>query len=93
MNQSTRVIFKFSGSVFTLVAAILFYNHLFTAATNPGYFVVVYFNFFNEFLFEIALFLCLIPFILFSFVTEFKNTVNYLKKEKRQKYGNRKWKD
>lgn len=86
MNQQARVMFKFSGSIFTLVAAMLFYNHLFVAANNPKFFVVVYFNYFGEFYLEVILFLCFIPFILFSFATEFKNTYKYLQKAKRQKY-------
>ena len=85
MNQLARVMMKFSGSIFTLVAAMLFYNHLFVAAQNPGFFVVVYFNYFNEFYLEVILFLCFIPFILFSFVTEFKNTYKCLQKARRQK--------
>jgi len=86
MNQQARVMFKFSGSIFTLVAAMLFYNHLFVAAQNPGFFVVAYFNYYGEFYLEMILFLCFIPFILFSFATEFKNTYKYLQKAKRQKY-------
>ena len=86
MNQQARVMFKFSGSIFTLVAAMLFYNHLFVAAQNPGFFVVVYFNACGEGILELILFLCFIPFILFSFATEFKNTYKYLQKAKRQNH-------
>ena len=86
MNQLARVMMKFSGAMFTLVAAMLFYNHLFVAANNPGFFVVVYFNACGEGILELILFLCFIPFILFSFVTEFKNTCKYLQKARRQKY-------
>ena len=70
MNNKSKRVLKFSGYMFTIVAAILFYNHLFVAATNPGFFVVVYFDFFGEGLLELILFSCFIPFIIYAFALE-----------------------
>lgn len=85
MNQPSRVMFKFSGSIFTLVVAMLFYNHLFTAAQNPGFYVVVFFNVFGEGNIELLIFLCFMPFILFSFTMEFKNTLKFIKESRGNK--------
>jgi len=73
MNQKTKTTFKLAGYVFTIVAAILFYNHLFVAATNPGFHVTVYFNYFGEGLLELILFTCFIPFIVYAFILEIRS--------------------
>ena len=85
MNRPIRAILKFSGSIFTLIAAMLFYNHLFVAAGNPGFFVTVYFDYYGEGMLELFVFLCFIPFILFSFSTEFINTLTSIKKARMKK--------
>ena len=72
MNQREKATLKITGYMFTLVAAILFYNHLFVAATNPGFQVQVYFNYFGEGILELILFTCAIPFIIYAFVLEIK---------------------
>jgi hypothetical protein len=82
MDEEVRRIFKFSGHMFTIVATILFYNHLFVAASNPGFQVQVYFNFYGEGLIELFLFLCFIPFIVFAFILEIKDIRNLRRKKK-----------
>ena len=70
MNQRAKVIFKFTGYIFTVVPAILFYNHLLVASTNPGFQVMVYFDYYGEGLIELIIFLSIIPFMINSFALE-----------------------
>ena len=65
-----------SGFLFLLISAILFYNTLLVASNNPGYFVPVYFNYYNEFHLEYALFLCFIPLIIYFSYIEFVRMFN-----------------
>jgi len=66
MDERISNIIKFSGLMFMGVSTVLFYNHLFTAAGNPGFFVIVYFNYYGEFLGEFLLFILFIPVIMFA---------------------------
>jgi len=75
MLSDFEKIVKFSGTIFMFISALLFYNHLYTAFGNPGFYVVVYFDAFGEGMLEIVLFTFFIPFILFSVIMEFKGTI------------------
>jgi len=70
MKRTTINLLKYPGFIFMVVSTILFYNHLFTAATNPKFFVYVYFNFFGEALFEFVFFIMAIPFIAITIALE-----------------------
>lgn len=70
MNTKLFYTIKFTGFVFMIVSTILFYNHLFTAAGNPKFFVTVYFNLFGEGQFELFFFTIAIPFIAFTVIAE-----------------------
>lgn len=70
MNKKLFNVIKFTGFVFMIVSTILFYNHLFTAANNPKFFTVVYFDMFGEGQLELFIFTIAIPFVLFTVTTE-----------------------
>jgi len=70
MKQTTSNLLRYPGFVFMIVCTILFYNQLFAAAGNPKFFVFVYFDMFNEGLFELAFFIVAIPFIATTIVLE-----------------------
>lgn len=72
MNEKLSSILEYTGHAFTLIAAIMFYNHLYTAAGNPGFFVVVYFDFYGEATFELIFFTLCVPFIIYSFAMSAK---------------------
>jgi len=76
---------KFSGFMFMAVSTVMFYNHLFVAATTPENFVNVYFNYFGEFKLEFLIFLIFIPFILFCAVTEILSTYEFIGKLRDEK--------
>ena len=63
---------RLSGIMWLTVSTMLFYNHLYTAARNPGFFVVVYFDHFGEGLLELILFSAFIPFIIYVLYDELK---------------------
>jgi len=63
---------RLSGIMFMGVSTALFYQSLFVASRNPGFFVVVYFNRFNEGMLELVLFCGFLPFILFVIFDEVK---------------------
>ena len=69
MDKRITNILKYSGLMFMGISTVLFYNHLFTAAGNPGFFVTIYFDFFGEGLIELCLFIIFIPFIFFTFTS------------------------
>jgi len=52
------------------VCTILFYNSLFVAYGNPGFFTWVYFDAFSEGFIELLIFILLIPFIGLAIVLE-----------------------
>jgi len=66
---------KFTGTMFMLVTTILFYESLYVAAGNPGFFVVVYFNYFGEGMLELVVFTALIPFIVYTIWKEVKSVM------------------
>ena len=70
MKPTTINLIKYPGFAFMVVSTILFYNHLFTAATNPKFFVTAYFDFYGEGLFELMFFIVAIPFIVATIVLE-----------------------
>jgi len=70
MNQQNRKVIKFAGYIFTMITAIMFYNHLFVALFNPGYHVTVYFDYYGEGFIELIFFIIFIPFIIFTFLLE-----------------------
>jgi hypothetical protein len=78
MNQKEKTVFKFAGHLFTLVATILFYNHLLIASLHD-FTVTIHFNYFGEGTIELIIFLCCIPFIMFSFILELQE-IKKLKK-------------
>ena len=61
---------KYSGILFMAVCTVLFYNSLFTAYGNPGFFTWIYFDAFGEGFLELMIFLLLAPFIIFAIVLE-----------------------
>lgn len=65
-----------------LISTIMFYNHLFTAAYNPGFFTVVYFDYFGEGLIELIMFTIFIPFILIALFLETREVIKYGRKIK-----------
>jgi len=73
INKDPTKILKFSGFLFMLVTTILFYQSLYVAAGNPGFFVVVYFDYFGEGLLELVLFTSFLPIIMYTIVQEIRN--------------------
>ena len=82
MKDCFTVILKFAGTMFMGISTFLFYNHLLSAYFNPGFSVVVYFNYYAEGLFEIVLFLLLIPFIIFALLHSYLDVRYALEKYK-----------
>lgn len=82
MREELNKIIEFSGLMFMIVSTIMFYNHLLTAAGNPGFFVVVYFNMLNEGIGELIAFILFVPFILFTVVSGFKRAFRKNRREK-----------
>jgi hypothetical protein len=74
MEKIDRII-SFSGLMFMFITSIMFYNHLFTAFRNPGFFTVVYFDYFGEGMFEIIVFSIFIPFIGYTMFKEVKENL------------------
>jgi len=87
MNEKEGLV-RFAGTIFMFVAALLFYQHLFVAATNPDFSVIVYFNYFGEGTLELILFSCFIPLILISVALQYLDLIKLLKRNKHEK-GNR----
>ena len=79
MNRTEIQIIKLAGFTMMLVATIMFYNHLYTASTNPGFYTTVYFDYFGEGLFELVFFTLAIPLILFAYVSEYIDTKKMIK--------------
>jgi len=71
MKRTTINLIKYPGFAFMIVSTIMFYNHLFTAAGNKGFFVNVYFDMMGEGLFELMFFLIALPFIWITIALEF----------------------
>jgi hypothetical protein len=71
MRQITINLIRYPGFAFMIVSTIMFYNHLFTAASNKGFFVPVYFNLYSEGLFELIFFIIALPFIWITIALEF----------------------
>ena len=82
MRKEYSELLRWTGHVFTLVAAILFYVHLFTAAFEGEFVVKVYFNHFGEGLIELIIFIIVLPFIAFSGIMQLKETYDVLKRRK-----------
>jgi len=82
MKRAVSEIIRWTGHVFTIVAAILFYIHLFTAALYGEFVVKVYFNYFGEGLIELIIFTIVLPFIAFSGIMQLKETYKSLKRRK-----------
>lgn len=70
MEQRILKLIKNIGFIFMTVSTIMFYNHLLTAARNPGFFVTVYFDMLGEGRFELLVFSMAIPFIIFAILVE-----------------------
>jgi len=81
MKPTTINLIKYPGFTFMVVSTILFYNHLFTAATNPKFFVYVYFDMFSEGLFELMFFIVAIPFIVATIALEVYNVYHSMAKK------------
>ena len=79
MKNDVKTIFKFSGFLFMLVSTILFYQSLYVAANNPGFFVIVYFDHFGEGLIELILFTAFIPIILYTIAVEVREVFYWRK--------------
>jgi len=88
MNRKTESILEFAGHIFTLVAAILFYNTLYVAAGNPGFFVVVYFDYFGEGTLELILFTLFIPFIMYSYIITYRRALRIGREQVHRKEKN-----
>lgn len=84
MNQKLFNLIRYTGFVFMVVCTIMFYNHLFTAARNPKFFTMIYFNMFNEAQIELLIFTIAIPFIIFTIANEYYNILKH-KESKRSK--------
>jgi len=84
MNKKVGLV-RFAGTMFMFVAALLFYQHLFVAASNPDFSVVVYFNYFGEGTIELILFCCFIPLIIFSFAVQYLEIVKTIKGKRYEK--------
>ena len=84
MNRATSEILRWTGHAFTLVAAILFYNHLVTAVLYGDFVVHVYFNHFGEGTVELIAFMVMAPFIVFSAYMQFKETFEAIKVRKNE---------
>jgi len=69
MNRKVYNIIKFAGFMFMIITTIMFYNHLFTAASNKKFFTMIYFDYFGEGQVELFFFVIAIPFILFTIGT------------------------
>lgn len=89
MEKELIQIIKFAGILFMAVSTALFYNHLITAYFNPGFFVTVYFNFYGEGNLELALFTLFVPFILFTILISFKETLTMIAARKRMEASKR----
>jgi len=85
MNREHSELLRWTGHVFTIVAAILFYVHLFTAALHGKFTVKVYFNYFGEGLVELIIFVIVLPFIAFSGIMQLKETYDVLKERRKKK--------
>jgi len=80
MNREVKEILRWTGHVFTIVAAILFYIHLFVAALTGKFIVKVYFNYFGEGMLELILFIIFLPFIAYSGFMQLKETYDVVKR-------------
>jgi len=89
MNKATSELLRWSGHVFTIVAAILFYIHLFVAAIYGKFIVKVYFNWFGEGLIELILFCIFLPFIAYSGIMQLKETYDEIKRRKKNEKRSR----
>ena len=88
--KAIKIIIKFSGFMFMIVATVMFYNHLFVAASTPGHAVDVYFNYFGEFKLEFLIFLIFIPFILYCSVDEILKAYESMGELKNEEVSKRK---
>ena len=75
MNEKVISVYKFTGIIFMTITSLMFYNHLYTAAGNPGFFVTVYFNYFGEGTMELIIFTLFLPFIVLAFLIEAKEVI------------------
>lgn len=64
------------------VCTVLFYNSLFVAYGNPGFFTWVYFDAFSEGLIELVIFILVIPFIALALVSEGLDLIKTIKASK-----------
>lgn len=87
-KKFVKELVEYSGFLFLMVAGILFYRHLYVAATNPQFLVHVYFNEFGEGTVELILFSCFIPFIIYSFIANTKEVAEVIADKKVKKYEN-----
>ena len=83
MNKPENQILKFVGFTMMLITTIMFYNHLYTAYSNPGFFTVVYFDYFGEGFFELVFFTLAIPLILFAYLHEYIETREIIRRSKK----------
>lgn len=74
MKGIDRII-SVSGLLFMFITSVMFYNHLYTAFRNPGFFTVVYFDYFGEGMFELVVFSLFIPFIGYTMFKGIKETL------------------
>ena len=77
---------KFAGILFMAVSTFLFYNSLFVAYGNPGFFTWIYFDAFNEGFFELIVFIIVIPFIALALVLEGINLRKTLQESKEARH-------
>ena len=67
------------------ITSIMFYNHLYTAYSNPGFFTVVYFDYFGEGTFELITFSIFLPFIGYTLFKEIKEIIGVSRHEGRSR--------
>lgn len=66
---------RFSGILSMLITTILFYESLYVAAGNPGFFVTIYFDYYGEGLIELIVFTALLPLIGYAIIKEVKDVM------------------
>ena len=81
MKLIDRII-TLSGLMFMFITSLMFYNHLYTAFRNPGFFTVVYFDYFGEGTLEIIVFTLFLPFIAFAIYNQIKQIISRPKPKK-----------
>jgi len=85
MKREHSELLRWTGHVFTIVAAILFYVHLFTAALYGEFVVKVYFDYYGEGILELIIFIIVLPLIAYAGVMQLIETYNVLKRRKESK--------